>query len=56
MTSRSLFAAMLWIFLPAEVALPCTTSALYDPKTMVAAADLILRVKAVESTPILLRS
>jgi len=48
MTSRCLFATMLWIFLTAEVAHPCSTSALYDPKTMVAAADLILRVKAVE--------
>jgi hypothetical protein len=48
MTIRSLFAATLWIFLTAEVALPCTTTAVYDPKTMVAAADLILRVRAVE--------
>ena len=54
MTSRSLFAVMMGIFLTAEVALPCTTTALYDPKTMVAAADLILRVKAVEySSPVL---
>jgi hypothetical protein len=47
MTSRSLFAAMLWIFLTAEVALPCSTSG-RDPRAMIAAADLILRVKAVE--------
>ena len=48
MTSRSLFAGILWIFWTAEIGFPCTTTALYDPKTMVAAADLILRVKAVE--------
>jgi hypothetical protein len=48
MTSRSLFAAMLGIFLTAELAFPCSTSVRYEPKTMVAAADLILRVRAVE--------
>jgi|SoiMetStandDraft_2_1073263.scaffolds.fasta_scaffold95830_2 hypothetical protein len=48
MTSRSLFAGILWIFWTAEIGFPCTTTALYDPKTMVAAADLILRVRAVE--------
>jgi len=48
MTSRYLFAAILWIFLTAEIGFPCTTTAIFDPRTMVAAADLILRVKAVE--------
>jgi hypothetical protein len=48
MTSRSLFAGILWIFLTAEIGFPCSTTAVYDPKTMVAAADLILRVRAVE--------
>jgi len=48
MTSRYLFAAILWIFLTAEIGFPCTTTAIFDPRTMVAAADLILRVKALE--------
>src|SRR5262245_39888445 len=48
MTSRYLFAAMLSIFLTVEVALSCSTSVHYAPEAMVAAADLILRVKALE--------
>src|SRR5262249_21704031 len=48
MMSRCLFGAMLTIFLAAAVALSCDASAPYDSKTMVAAADLILRVKALE--------
>src|SRR5215831_18495316 len=48
MTSRSFFAGILWIFLTAEVGFSCTATAGYDPKTMVGAADLILRVRAVE--------
>src|SRR6267142_2265952 len=47
-TVRLVVAAILWVVSTAAAAFPCSTSVQHDPKAMVATADLILRVRAVE--------
>jgi len=48
MRVRTMYVAIVWILSNAGAVFPCRTDVHYDPKRMVAAADLILRVIAVE--------
>lgn len=48
MVSRTLFVALVWILSTASRGFACSADVSKDPRTLVARADLILRVTAIE--------